>query len=182
MIEQLIKGTEKEKLEVSPLLKQFMIEIRQNCVGVNDIIFLCIGSDRSSGDAFGPIVGSLLQQLGFPHVIGTLADPCDAHSVERQINTAMKENKLIVAIDACLGHNKTVGQFLLNNGPIQPGAAIGRRLPFVGHYSIAGVVNEMGPKAYWKLQTTSLQLVLNMAAAIRTAAMEAWQLDVKGDK
>ncbi|MGO4372981.1 hypothetical protein AB4Z21_19895, partial [Paenibacillus sp. MCAF20] len=44
----------------------------------------------------------------------------------------------------------------------------------VGHYSIAGVVNMNGPKAYWKLQTTSLHLVMQMAGKVAVAAEQAW--------
>lgn len=177
MIEQLIAIAALHKQEKSPQLMQFMSEIHQKCPHMEDIIFVCIGSDRSTGDSFGPIVGSLLQALGFPHVIGTLEEPLDAYAVESQANALINEQKLIVAIDACLGQDKMVGQLLLKYGPIQPGAATGRRLPLIGHYSIAGVVNQLGPKAYWKLQNTSLQLVLQMASSLRLAVCETWQLN-----
>lgn len=181
MIERLMDIAPSPEQETYSLLMPFLKEIHQKSPRREDIIFLCIGSDRSTGDSFGPIVGSFLQQLGFPHVIGTLDSPCDAHAVEWQINAAAKENKLIVAIDACLGQNKMTGQLILKRGPIQPGAAIGRRLPLVGDYSIAGVVNQIGPKAYWRLQNTSLQLVLKMANSIRLAAHETWQLNDEGE-
>ncbi|WP_258200708.1 spore protease YyaC [Paenibacillus endoradicis] len=142
----------------------------------DDIVFVCIGTDRSTGDAFGPIMGTVLQQLAFPHVIGTLAEPCDAYKVEQAVQQ-LPQHKLIIAIDACLGNDKTIGTFIIREGSIQPGAATGRRLPAVGHYSIAAVINENGPKAYWKIQNTSLFTVLGMVATLRQAVIKTWALE-----
>lgn len=138
------------------------------------IVFICIGSDRSTGDAFGPLAGTLLQEQGWPRVIGTLAEPCDAHSVSHA-QAAVGDNDLVIAIDACLGQPRSIGSFILAARGLQPGKAIGRQLPLVGHYSIAGVVNMNGPKAYWKLQTTSLYFVMQMAGKVAAAAELAWR-------
>lgn len=62
----------------------------------------------------------------------------------------------------------------MSEGPLQPGKAIGRRLPAIGDYSIAGVVNANGPKAYWMLQTTSLYQVMRMANEVVNAIEAAW--------
>lgn len=140
------------------------------------IAFICIGSDRSTGDSFGPLVGTKLQQLGWPHVIGTLEKPCDAHGVEHAVQT-VSDDMVVIAIDACLGKPKSVGSYVVAEGPLQPGKAIGRRLPPIGHYSIAGVVNANGPKAYWMLQSTSLYHVLQMANTAALAVDAAWNED-----
>ncbi|RCW44312.1 putative sporulation protein YyaC [Paenibacillus prosopidis] len=134
---------------------------------------MCIGSDRSTGDSFGPLVGTMLQERGWPHVIGTLQKPCDAHAVEHAA-AAVSEDSIVIAIDACLGKMKSIGRYIVTAGPLQPGKAIGRRLPAIGHYSIAGVVNANGPKAYWMLQTTSLYLVMQMAKEVAGAIDAAW--------
>lgn len=141
------------------------------------LLFLCIGSDRSTGDAFGPWVGTLLKERGWPHVIGTLEEPCDAYKVEEAARIALgmqEEDWTVVAIDACLGKPTSVGGFIASAGPLRPGAATGRKLPSVGNISIAGVVNLNGPKAYGMLQTTSLYLVMNMAKQTADAIHEAW--------
>lgn len=140
------------------------------------LLFLCIGSDRSTGDSFGPWVGTLLKESGWPHVIGTLEEPCDAHKVEEAVRRAVSVEKewTVVAVDACLGKPQSVGGFIAAAGPLQPGAATGRNLPAVGNLSIAGVVNMYGPKAYGMLQTTSLYLVMNMAKQAAAAINKAW--------
>ncbi|MDQ8738503.1 spore protease YyaC [Paenibacillus sp. LHD-38] len=137
------------------------------------IAFVCIGSDRSTGDSFGPLAGSLLKDRGWPNVIGTLQQPCDAHAVEHAALEIPKECT-IIAIDACLGKPGSIGRCLVSEGPLQPGKAIGRRLPAIGDYSIAGVVNANGPKAYWMLQTTSLYQVMRMANEVVNAIEAAW--------
>lgn len=137
------------------------------------IVFICIGSDRSTGDSFGPLVGTMLQEYGWPNVIGSLEKPCDAHAVEHTVRTVHKD-AVVIAIDACLGKPSSVGRFIVTEGPLQPGKAIGRRLPAIGQYSIAGVVNANGPKAYWMLQTTSLFQVIQMAREAADAIHSAW--------
>lgn len=142
------------------------------------VCFFCIGSDRSTGDSFGPLVGTLLKINGWPRVIGTLERPCDAHAVEAACREAAafraEGQGIVVAIDACLGKPLSAGSFLTAEGPIQPGAATGAKLPPVGDYSIAGVVNVNGPKPYALLQTTPLFNVLQMAGRLADAIGQAW--------
>ncbi|MBD2872367.1 spore protease YyaC [Paenibacillus sp. IB182493] len=154
-------------------MARFLDAVAESHADRGRIVFVCIGSDRSTGDSFGPLVGTMLEELGWPNVIGTLAQPCDAHAVE-QAARRLPEDAVVIAVDACLGKPESVGSYILARGAIQPGKAIGRRLPAVGHYSIAGVVNMNGPKAYWKLQTTSLYLVMRMAREVAAAVREAW--------
>lgn len=144
----------------------------------DQIMFICIGSDRSTGDAFGPLVGSMLKEQGWNRVIGTLEQPCDAYAVEaaaRELTEAAEaEDAVIIAIDACLAKTIPPGGFIMKEGPLQPGAATGRRLPSIGRFSIAGVVNSHGPKAYAMLQTASLYQVMRMARQTAQAIQAAW--------
>ncbi|TMV50722.1 spore protease YyaC [Paenibacillus mesophilus] len=152
-------------------LPEFFKSIRDQGISVEDIVFVCIGTDRSTGDALGPLVGTLLREAGYGQVIGTLDTPCDASNLERRL-TEIPDGKIAVAIDACLGLPTSIGLFQVANHPLEPGKSVGRKLPPVGRYSIAAIVNADGPKQYWILQSTSLHRVLTMAreiaAAVRT--------------
>ncbi|CAH0119194.1 spore protease YyaC [Paenibacillus sp. CECT 9249] len=141
-----------------------------------DIVFVCIGTDRSTGDALGPLVGTYLEQRGFPHVIGTLASPCDASNLEDRLS-AIPTGKVTIAVDACLGHPSSVGSFLVSEEPLRPAESVGGNLPAVGRYSVAGVVNANGPKAYWTLQATSLYHVMQMAEQIADAAKDGFEVE-----
>lgn len=154
-------------------LENFFSAIANKYMNRSGIVFVCIGSDRSTGDSLGPLVGTMLKERGWPNVIGTLDKPCDAHAVQQAAQSLHKDD-VVIAIDACLGKPTSIGRFILHEGPLEPGKAIGRRLPAIGHYSIAGVVNANGPKAYWMLQTTSLYQVMRMASEIACAVDSAW--------
>ena len=136
---------------------------------VERITFLCIGTDRSTCDALGPLTGSKLLEYGFPHVIGTLPSPCDADNLSVRMAGIPAEHT-IIAIDACLGSPVALGYFFASNEPLQPAQSIGLLLPAVGHYSLAAVVDINGPKPYQTLQTTPLYRVMTMAEHIAKAA------------
>jgi len=139
-----------------------------------EMSFLCIGTDRSSGDCLGPWVGTLLTEAGFPRVIGTLAEPCDADTLTGMI-ASLPEKGILLAMDACLGRPESVGCYLVSDAPLVPARSVGKKLPPIGTYSIAGIVNVAGPKPYWTLQTTSLYRVMHMAREMASAIIRGWQ-------
>src|SRR5207302_1572737 len=67
----------------------------------------CLGTDRSTGDALGPLAGEGLLRLGADPalVIGTLENPLHALNLEARLGPlyARRPRPLIVAIDAALG-------------------------------------------------------------------------------
>ncbi|TNJ62737.1 spore protease YyaC [Paenibacillus hemerocallicola] len=152
-------------------LPEFFRYIRDQGIDAEHIVFVCIGTDRSTGDALGPLVGTFLREAGYGQVIGTLDAPCDASNLEQRLNE-IPQGRIVVAIDACLGLSTSIGLFQVANHPLEPGKSVGRTLPPVGRFSIAAIVNADGPKQYWILQSTSLYRVMTMAreiaAAVRT--------------
>lgn len=136
---------------------------------MDELAFLCIGTDRSTGDSLGPILGTMLEERGFPRVIGTLKEPCDAERLPKVAEALALEGAAVVAIDACLGRPESVGMYLVSDGPLTPAQSVGRGFPPVGAYSVAAIVNENGPKPYFTLQTTSLYRVIGLATSIADA-------------
>ena len=67
-------GFEAEKF-AARLLLLLMNEMRAS--GRRQVVFLCIGTDRSTGDSLGPLIGSKLaaEVTGDVTVIGTLEHP-----------------------------------------------------------------------------------------------------------
>ncbi|MDT3427578.1 putative sporulation protein YyaC [Paenibacillus forsythiae] len=140
-----------------------------------EVAFLCIGTDRSTGDALGPLTGSRLREYGFPHVVGTLPSPCDADNLTKRIAEIPPE-LVVIAVDACLGPHAAVGYYFASGEPLHPARSIGRSLPAVGRYSLAAVVDASGPRPYRTLQTTPLYRVMGMAEAIAAAAASGFGL------
>ena len=97
-------GFEAEKF-AARLLLLLMNEMRAS--GRRRIVFLCIGTDRSTGDSLGPLIGSKLvaEVTGDVTVIGTLEHPVHAVNLDRTIEE-MEEHypdAIIVAVDAAVG-------------------------------------------------------------------------------
>jgi putative sporulation protein YyaC len=135
-----------------------------------DIIFLCIGSDRSVGDALGPLVGTMLKEHQVPYrVYGTLENPIHAFNLKETLKEINKQFKkpLIFSVDACLGEQNKMGYVFLKEGPLVPGKALKKVLPEVGDYHITGMVNYIDPlPAMQFLNDTRLNTVMNLAKTI----------------
>ncbi|TDA70744.1 MAG: spore protease YyaC [Clostridia bacterium] len=138
--------------------------------GVRPLVIVAIGTDRSTGDALGPLTGSRVKEL-LDHrafVYGTLEEPVHAGNLNEELEAIRTTlpNPLIIAIDACLGQAQSVGHITLAPGPLIPGAGVNKQLPAVGDIHLTGIVNVGGYMEYYVLQNTRLSLVNRMAEKI----------------
>jgi len=139
-------------------------------IGNRPVVFACIGTDRSTGDAFGPLVGDRLRAIG-ADVIGTLEEPLHALNLTHRLRQvgARTPNPLVVAVDAALGPKERVGTICIHAGGINPGRAIGKRLDSVGEVSITATVNvATGGDRERTLQSTRLFFVARVAQIVAT--------------
>lgn len=142
------------------------------------ITFVCIGSDRSTGDALGPLVGTRLnEQIHHPgvNIRGTLDNPVHAANLSEHLDCLSRHGRdhLVVAIDACLGRSENVGTACVKAGPLRPGTGVNKNLPSVGHFHLVGVVNVGGFMEYFVLQNTRLNLVVRLADLIAEAITQS---------
>jgi len=133
----------------------------------DEVILLCVGTDRSIGDALGPLIGSQLSESG-PHpfeIVGTLDRPVHAANLSETVRRieATYRQPLVVAVDACLGRAESIGVLTVGRGSLSPGAGVNKNLPKVGQIYMTGVVNVGGFMEYFVLQNTRLNLVMRMA-------------------
>lgn len=131
------------------------------------LVFLCIGSDRATGDSLGPIIGHKLTQRldDSVYIYGTLEHPVHAKNLGEIIRSidAVFANPYVIAIDASLGKASHIGYFTLAQGALKPGAGVGKELPDVGNLCITGIVNLSGFLEHSLLQTTRLYTVMSLA-------------------
>lgn len=138
----------------------------------DDLVIVCIGTDRSTGDSLGPLIGykleKSLKRYDNVFVHGTLDQPVHAKNLDDSIDFIYKtyKNPFVVAIDACLGKLENVGHIRIGNGPLKPGAGVNKKLSSVGNMHITGIVNLGGFMEYIILQNTRLNLVMKMANTI----------------
>lgn len=121
------------------------------------LAIICIGTDRVTGDAFGPLVGTFLTGYGID-CFGTLEKPVHAGNLERCLQTIRAES-FILAVDACLGTVNCVGRINCYRGAISPGSGVGKELKPVGNAGLTMTVNVHGLLGNVALANTRLSLV-----------------------
>lgn len=135
-----------------------------------DMVWVNIGTDRSTGDSLGPLIGTRLSKYAIPgiHIYGTLDNPVHAMNLEETLQRIheIHTDPYIIGTDACLGQTQSVGCIQIGHGPLKPGAGVKKELPDVGSIHITGIVNVGGFMEYLVLQNTRLSLVMNMADVI----------------
>ena len=149
------------------------------CAKNSSCVLLCIGTDRSTGDSLGPLVGTKVEDHLPPQVTvyGTLDRPVHAVNLEATIKEIEENftNPFIIAVDACLGRTESIGYINIKPGPLYPGTGVNKHLPAVGQMHIVGVVNVGGFMEYLVLQNTRLSLVMRMAEGISTGLINSFR-------
>lgn len=129
-------------------------------------VILCIGSDRVTGDALGPIVGQMLVERNVDaFVYGTLSRPVTALNLKenvRHIRSAHGDKK-VLAVDSSVGKLSDVGKIRIAFGAIAPGSADGKNLPKVGDVSITATVTDINKTP---LSAVRLGMVYSLARDI----------------
>ncbi|MED4531198.1 spore protease YyaC [Metabacillus fastidiosus] len=150
------------------LYKQLIKESELN-IG-KELVIVCVGTDRSTGDSLGPLVGTYLSEMNIKNFIiyGTIEEPVHAVNLQETMDLINKRHSdpFVIAIDACLGAAKSVGEISFIKEPLRPGEGVGKKLPAIGVCSITGVVNVSGHMEMLVLQNTRLAVVMKMAKEI----------------
>lgn len=159
-----------EKYSALAFSKQLAGLIEKKMHEKKQLIFLCIGSDRATGDSLGPIIGYKLSKIPYQNfvVYGTLEEPVHAKNLHGTIQHIRRKykNALVIAIDASLGQSSHIGYITLGEGPLYPGSGVSKSLPAVGDIFITGIVNFSGMLDQMLLQTTRLNVVMRLADCI----------------
>lgn len=144
--------------------------------GSDGLVVVCIGTDRSIGDALGPLVGTYLQEAGGKGytVFGTVDNPVHASNLADTLSWIERNYRRpqVVALDACLGRTESIGMLTVGSGSVRPGAGVNKSLPPVGDLHVTGVVNVGGFMEYFVLQNTRLSLVMRMARVAAAGLQE----------
>ncbi len=135
-----------------------------------EVVFLCIGTDRSTGDSLGPLIGYKLIEQGVKNarIIGTLDSPVHALNLEHSINRVQKlfADSIVVAVDASVGNVEHIGYVTLGRGPLKPGLGVRKNLDAVGDLFITGIVGSSRNGDPFMLQSVRLSVVMRLADCI----------------
>lgn len=153
--------------ELAYLLREHIISISRPW---SQLVFLCIGSDRITGDSLGPLIGHELLKYALNNVIiyGSLANPVHALNLADTMELIKERHpsSLVIAIDASLGSKQHLGFITIGHGSISPGAGVHKTLPPVGDIFVTGIVNTTGTFEHFLLQTTRLSTIVALAESI----------------
>ena len=134
------------------------------------LVFLCIGTDRSTGDSLGPLIGYKLKQerRRGTLVFGTLDRPVHAMNLEHYVQVLKNgyPDALVVAVDASVGDESHVGYVTLGRGSLKPGLGVCKELHAVGDLFITGIVAGCSHYDPMMLQSIRPALVMQLADCI----------------
>lgn len=156
--------------------------LNQSFTEESDLVILCIGTDRATGDCLGPLVGELLRKrldyvkTSVPcHLYGTLKNPVHAVNLSDIITDIFStyDNPYIIAIDASLGATSHIGYITVGQNALQPGKGVQKKLPAIGNLSITGIVNLSGLGGTALLQSTRLYTVMQLSELISKGLLYA---------
>ena len=149
-----------------------------------EIVFVCIGTDRSTGDSLGPLIGYKIKDMRYNNifVMGDLDNPVHAKNLS-EITYIVKErfeSPFLIAVDACLGKMDHVGYITIGKGSIKPGSGVNKDLEPIGDIHITGIVNFGGFMDFMILQNTRLSLVMRLADIVASGIKyAAWKMTME---
>ena len=134
-------------------------------------VIVCVGSDKISGDALGPMVGSLLRATGVPcPVYGVEGATVNGGSLAEYRNFVQRYHPgvPVIAVDAAVGNPDEVGHIKYRLGGVKAGGAMGRTEPPLGDLAILGVVGVKGADPLASLLAVPYREVEALADRIAT--------------
>lgn len=146
-----------------------------------EVVVLCIGSDKISGDSLGPLVGSYLRE--------DYRLPCPVYGIEGQSVNGVNldsytdmvryrhKKSTVIAVDAAIGNQNDVGKVRLRRGGIKAGGALGSKRGYIGDIGIMGVVAEERGNVMGSLLSVPFDEVRRLAEQISALiACALWRM------
>ena len=142
-----------------------------------NLVIVCIGTDKCIGDCLGPLVGTLLKQSMLPiPVYGSIDSPIHALNIDKKLKSILSDhpNSYIIGIDACLGEESSIGEVHIRDFPIRPGKGVGKSLPDVGQKSIVGIIDSNEHADLFYKRSIRLSFVFDIAKVISKGILHAY--------
>ena len=144
-----------------------------NLYKYENIIILCIGTNKCPGDSLGPIIGTKLNEIKLPKNVscfGTIKKNLNAVTLPSFIehnDLEMVEN-LVIAIDCTFTRLASIGSIIVNEGELLPGKGVGKVLPSIGDFHICGVCSNA---TYSKVAATIDLLTMDKRTIVQMSDM-----------
>lgn len=173
---------EEQKEELIQELGRYLYQEKRKR-GYLELVFLCIGTDRMTGDCFGPLVGSKLQEKLEDYnifnitIYGTLKENvCYTNIKEVLKRIEMRHPEAcIIVIDAALSTQEKIGEIFVQKEKMLLGKGLNKSKIEVGDISIKAVVGKnykLPNYNFSHLQNISLNVVITLADIVSDAIAE----------
>lgn len=158
-----------KEIEYKRFVLQFSNLLKNNSNN-QEIVFLCIGTNRVIGDSIGPIVGTNLKKKIDKNrnikVMGDLENNICYENIKEYIARLSFSRSFIVVIDSALSNEENIGKVFVQNKGLKYGESLYKDNSIIGNISIKAVV---GKNAYNKfknfkvLRNTSINRVIDLS-------------------
>lgn len=146
----------------------------------SEVAFLCVGTDRITGDCFGPLVGTklieLLKEYNYSNIniYGSLSQNLSYENISEIIKNINKKS-IIIVIDAALSKKENIGKIFVSNTKTVLGKSLERAQIEIGDISIKSVVAKdykIAKCNFKALQNISLSGVMTLANIVSEGIFE----------
>lgn len=173
---------QKNSVQYNKFICEFYKELNKKNITYSNLVFLCIGTDRITGDCFGPIVGDKLKRKSDKinlklNVYGTLEETISSSNLYLKLNeiNLKYKNPTIVAIDSALSTEENIGKLVVCNNFLETAKGIEKKGAKLGNISIMAIVGKKEKTLYENmdiLQNTPLNIVMNLANIVSEGIIE----------
>lgn len=154
--------------------------INSNNLG-NSMYFVCIGTNRIIGDAFGPVVGSVLKksliEKSNVHILGDL-DKCITYENINEVfnrSSLNSETNLVIVLDSALSNKDDIGKVFIQNRGLKYAESLKKENSVIGNISIKAVVGENTSNSaenFNNLKNVSLKQIHHMCNLVSNGIIE----------
>lgn len=146
----------------------------------SEVTFLCVGTDRITGDCFGPLVGTklieLLKEYNYSNIniYGSLSKNLSYENICEIIKN-INQKSIIIVIDAALSKKENIGKIFVQQSKTVLGKSLEKNKIEIGDISIKSVVAKdyKVAKCNFKvLQNISLNAVNTQATIVSEGIFE----------
>lgn len=150
-------------------------------LGANkELVILCVGTSKLLGDAFGPLVGSMLKyEFNIPvYVYGDLIHNITAQNLESYMRMVKKyhKNSHVLVVDSALGNDGEIGVIKTYNHGCKPRSGIDDTFDIIGNSSILGIVENKG---LFKMLINAKRYFITSLARVTAEAIEYYYKLIK---
>lgn len=142
------------------------------------LLFLCIGSEKISGDCIGPIVGTLLKEkyrIPYP-VLGTEDNSVNGANIRAYRDNIKKyfPDYKIIAVDSAVGDDKDLWTLKIREGGVRAGGALNPSVEYYGEVGILAVVGSKSGNVLDNLLSAPYSKIVDFAERIAKTIVKAF--------